>query len=163
MNNKTIQTKVQETIKQRTTQLINDKIPDDLMGLYGDIRVELFQKVPDNENMIDDYANLLEKEQQIYSPEIAYQVGLETAQSGGEYNPKKYFNEVYSSSDNQKLFNERDNIFHNICNLLGDTKGLIIEYTELYRLFHGVINEKIHLFYDWGYYGKFPICEENAG
>lgn len=162
MDNKIIEMKALEFIALETTQLKTDRVLDDLTGLYGDIRVELFQKAPDSASLIDEYANMLAREQQICTPKDAYTAGHNAAQASHECNPAEYIAGIYRASDNQCLFSERDSLFHTLCNLLGDTRGLLSEYTELYRQYHGTINNKIDVFYQWGYDGKLPNCDEKA-
>lgn len=163
MDNKTIRTKANELTVPEIMKLINDKVLADLTELYGDIRVELYKTASDNESMIDAYSESLANEQKILSPELVYQAGCEAVQTGQEYAPADYFKKVYSSYDVQALLTERDNMFHTLCNLLGDTRGLVREYTELYRQFYGILNSKIDMFYHWGYYGEMPDTEKNVG
>lgn len=163
MDTNSIQAKAQEIILLEEQRLKADKVFDDLTGLYGDIRVELSKKAPDKENLIDMYAELMAMEQLICSPEAAYQMGREAALSKQEYKPMAYISEVFLAHDNVSFLKERDDLFQEICGLLDDTHSLMDDYNEAYRLCNGAINRKIHLFYDWGFYGKTPDLQETAG
>ena len=156
MEIKTIQAKAREIVITETKQIRTLKIPDDLTGLYGDIRVELSRKAPDDENLIDLYTELMAREQELCSPETAYQTGREAANSGREYALMEYLTRVYLEPDNQSFLAERDSLFYKLSDLLGETRGLMSEYNDLYRHCQGIINNYIAQFYHWGYYGEWP-------
>lgn len=161
MNN-LVQEKAQEIIMRETMKSIADTTLADLIGLYGDIRVELSAKSPDNQNLIDDYTELLKKEQKVCSPENAYQAGREAAQSGQKCNAMEYLKTVYTTPEYFSFYNELEKVFRSICDILGETHGLVSEYTEVYRQFYGTINRIIHVFYEWGYHGTMPDYEQEA-
>lgn len=157
MNTTEIQARVYEIIGIEFLRLTSECAFDDLMGLYGDIRMVLSEKA--SNNLIDTYTEFMAKEQGLYSPEAAYEAGKEAAQMGRKYKPLEYISVVLLEPGNKSLLEERDALFDKLYALLGEAHGLIDDYNEAYRLCHGAIGRKIDRFYHLGYYGHMPNDE----
>ena len=118
----------------------------DLTGLYVDIIGVISERDKAKAGIIHDYAKLLEQELQLYSGKEAYIAGCE-----GRGKPElevmgDYVRTVKTMSIEQRLESRIQTCFNEIVGLLGDSSGLISEFTDTYRTVHGIIASNIHEF-----------------
>jgi len=145
--------------------LDKNHIREDYFGLYADIVAELEFKASGKERLIYDYAGIMEKEQEIYSPFKAYEAGVSMGHNNAS-DPESqirafisYMNMLHSEEDTKCLLNRRDNLFHELCGYLDDTSGLISDFTDLFRKCHCIISDNLSVFFDMGY---VSACQQNS-
>jgi len=130
---------------------------EDLMALYSDIRVQIKANAPDKENIIYDYSESLQNELALYCPYKAYEAGavagvsLESDGEQTERHFKQFIRRIELDPATKKVRSKVHNEYNIISGLLGDTSGLINDFTELYRKCYGTIQENIDVFFGMGY------------
>lgn len=140
------------------------RVPEDLAALRQDIAQALAEKTPEHEVLLAEYDTLMRKEQVMLDPYAAYIAGME--HRGEEYWKAfiSYMRDVDGDPDNRAALRERDKLFYGMCDILaGDERRLLLtDYNEIFRQYHGIINQHINRFFDMGYHGvKSP--ESGAG
>lgn len=144
-------------ILEGTIVLDECRVREDLMGLYQDIRLELRQKAPGKENMIYSYADLLQKELELFTPRMAYEAGtvLGCNPQGQDSDPERaymrYICRVGLVPAAQQMQREIGGMYNEIIENLDDTYSLINDFTDLYKKCHGIICSRIYDFFRLGY------------
>lgn len=161
ISNNNIDTTIREITVQETLRLDMDRVREDLMGLYSDIVIELSKRAPGQEVKIYEYEELMAREQQIYIPEQAYEAGV--AARGREYNPAfmEYSRNIILDPNNQAFLSKRDALYRELRGILGEVGGILDEFNELYRDCHGIIGQKINVFFDMGFYNAVDPAKES--
>ena len=143
--------------KETMVFLDNGRQREDLMALYSDIRSQIRTSSPDMENIIYEYAALLQEELALYCPHKAYEAGAVSGaslKSDGEQKElffKQFLRRVELDPESKKIHSTVQHEYDIINGLLGDAPGLIDDFTELYRKCYGFIQEKIDVFFGMGY------------
>lgn len=134
-----------------------NRIREDLMGLYSDILSALERKAPGKEKQIYDYAALLQKELDLYTPHKAFEAGAILGCTSESFDGDiksafmLYIKRIEFDPASKAIHGMVHAQFDELCKLLGDERGLIAEFTELYRSCNGIIQSKIDRFFDMGY------------
>jgi len=160
MNNRTfmLEEKISEITAENTMALDEERIREDLMGLTQDIRSEIKSKDPGKVNSIYEYANLLQKEIDLYNPHTAFEVGAVLGccdPSGSDNDPERDFMKYLLRIDYDptalQVRRDLDAMYLELHKLLGDTGGLLDDFNEEYRQCNGIISRKIFDFFQMGY------------
>jgi len=165
MNKQEINITINEMLLTATLDLDKYYIREDYFGLYSDIVSELASKASGKERLIYDYANLMEREQKIYSPFNAYKAGVFMGYNNAidpESQSKAFLNYIgmlHSNEKNACLLNQRDMLFIELCDYLDDTRGLMSDFNDLFRKCHCVISSNLSIFFDMGYNST---CRKNS-
>lgn len=150
-------TKSRDLERETLAVLDNERQREDLMALYNDIRTQIKTNSPDMENIIYEYADLLQDEIMMYCPYRAYEAG---AILGASVKPnddnqdcsfKQFIRRIELDPENKKTHSKVQNQYNIVHSLLGDTSDLINDFTDLYRRCHGIIPNNIKVFFDMGY------------
>lgn len=136
--------------------LDDTRLREDLMGLFADIRSQLRLNNPDKENLIYNYALLLQKELDLYCPYEAYEAGALLGCNANNGNGKAeyfmcYMKRIEHNPASKEIHSNVSVMYDELHKLLGDAYSLISEFTELYRKCNGIIQEKIDCFFDMGF------------
>lgn len=115
----------------------DERLYADLTGLYCDIIKEASKESDCKALNIFDYAKLLGQELQLYSAKEAYIMGLESKGISVDELSTKYQLEI--SDEKNHIENQIQNAYSDICTMLGSRKGLISDFTDVFRAIHGVI------------------------
>ena len=128
----------------------DDRVFADLTGLYIEIITEVAKTNKNKSVIIYDYAKLLEQELQLYSGAEAYISGQETKGISEWDALFTYLRKAVNDNSAQRLDFCIQTCFDEITELLGDKFGLISEFTETYRMAHGVVKNNITEFIRMG-------------
>jgi hypothetical protein len=123
-----------------------DLLYADLTGLYVDIIGGVSAADRAKAGMIYDYAKLLEQDLQLYSGAEAYIAGRNAKNKPETEALTGYMLRISGIAQEQRLHSRIQEQFEEIAGLLGDKRGLIAEFTEVYRTVHGIIASNIHEF-----------------
>ena len=93
-----------------------------------------------------DYVKLLEQDLHFYSGVEAYIAGREAKDKSENEVITAYIKKIVNISNERRLYRNIQTLFDEISKLLGNSSGLITEFTETYREIHGVIVNNIHEF-----------------
>ena len=134
------------------TELDINRTREDYYGIHSDIVQEL--EVKCKGKIMDFYAlsEVLDKIAQLTTPEDAYLFGWQERQDGvgQEQGFIAFTRDMIAAIEASGLAQKRDDLFHGLCEALGDARWLMTEFIEL----HGRVNVEqyyIHHFYDLGY------------
>lgn len=152
-----------------TASLDDDRTREDLIGLYMDIRAELRSKAPDSEKEIYVYAALLQEEIDQYSPYKAYEAGALLGCNPGDADKDmtrafmRYICRTEFDPASKDIHSKVGIMYSELCGLLGDTRGLMDDFTELYRKCCGIIKDKLELFFSLGYAVTYAEATDAGG
>ena len=119
----------------------DERLYADLSGLYCDIVSELGKRNSAKAQIIFDYSSLLCQEIMLHCGESAYILGLGNKGASADEVVRGY---LLNIADRKKPIDSQiQSIYSEIQLLLGDSKGLISEFTEIFQTVHGVT--KLHL------------------
>ncbi|MEY8355167.1 hypothetical protein AALB39_17665 [Lachnospiraceae bacterium 54-53] len=136
---------------EETIKLDRERVREDFMGLYSDIAAELFKHNSDCVRLIYDYTEMMNREQQFFTPKNAYEAGLHAPEAKFEQGFVQYIRKIYLDPENLFLLQKRDDLFYKLCGLLGDANGLMTEFNDLYRRCNGIISKNIDCFFRMGF------------
>ena len=139
-----------EIRKKVREQNERDLLFADLTGLFVEIIEEISRKNKEKPQMIYYYANLLEQEIQFYSAADAYMTGASARGRSNVDALYEYQRKVLAKIAEQGLDCEIRTCFNELAMLLGDSHGLISEFTEIYRTVHGAIKNNVAMFVEMG-------------
>lgn len=146
-----IEQKAAELASATLVQLDLYRKREDFYGLYSDIVTLLYQKEDGNEALLYEYAATLEKEQGFTSPASAYEAGRRSTKAACASGFITFLSECYLTPENQVVLTRRDRLFEVLCGLLGDSWGLVTEFTELCRACRGFGTEQSSYFFEMGF------------
>lgn len=130
----------------------NDKhrILADMQGLYVDIIGEISRRDIRKTCVIYEYAKLLQQEQELYSSVKAYEMGKAVKDKPANEIAKEFFRLIMAESTTQELIRAIQKSYDEILELLGEHRGLIVDFTATYRVVHGYIQTNIQEFIQLG-------------
>lgn len=155
--NTTIDSKVSALVMDGLAALDEERMREDLMGLFMDIRLDLRVKAQDKEKQIYAYAALLQEELELYSPYKAFEAGALLGSNPTDADKDKarafmrYVCRTEFDPTSKTIHDKIASMYHELYELLGDTHNLIDEFTELYRKCYGIIRDKLEVFFNMGY------------
>ena len=141
-----------EVRKSEHAELDKYRIREDFLGLHSDIVNELEAKAKDRITDFYELTEVMNGIAMLLTPEIAYIYGRRAKEAGTDFTEgfTAFIRESIAVSDKSGLSKKRDELFHSLCETLGDTRSLMTEYVEL----HGRVNVEqyqAHRFYEAGY------------
>jgi len=151
MTNDFINKQAARHVLEETIKLDSDREREDFMRLYSDIIKALYSQGSDCACLFYEYIELMDREQSFFSPESAYEAGLHVRHTEFEPMFMQYISGIYLDPQNCLLLQKRDNLFHELCEILGDARGLMPEFNDLYRECNGIISRKIDRFFRLGF------------
>lgn len=135
-----IQEVVEENKRQAFIRCEQDRLHDDLIGLYQDILAETPCKTKD---MLFDFTGLLQQELDLFKPEQAYEFALKSTECSAANVEKAYILSVESDSTAISLQSNIHAAFNRLAGILGDKHSLIADYTQCYRKVFGAITSNL--------------------
>jgi len=126
----------------------DERLYADLTDICIEIIREIAKVNGEKALIIYDYAKLLQQEIQLYSGKEAYIMGCEAKTAPVDALLKNYQQKI--ASKKHALSNHLQACSGEIAMLLGDCRGLLVEFTEVYQLVHGVIKNNIAEFIHLG-------------
>jgi len=142
-------------------ELDKDRIREDFHGLYSDIIQELGENFNDKIVKFYEFAELMDDVAKLTTPEMAYGYGRTAKKDGVD--PKQGFTdfmrEVNTAVTESESAKQRDILFYELCEALGDTRSLISEYVSL----HARVNVEayyINRFFELGYSAVTPTSPQ---
>lgn len=133
---------------QQDKQSDDENLFADLTGIYVEIIREIAKTDKEKSLIIYDYAKLLQEEIQLYSGTEAYIMGCESSDVPASVVLQNYHLKI---ADRQNTLDMRiQTSFNEIALLLGDCRGLVSDFTEVYRQIHGAIKNNIAEFIVFG-------------
>jgi len=147
-----VQNLAREIRKAGYAELDQFRIREDFYGLYGDIVQELTKRDSSKIELFYEFAELSNDILNLITPEMAYGYGALAKQNNLE--PTTAFtgfaskaNEVLQWNDATK---QRDLIFCNLCEVLGNTSSLLAEFAKLNVKVH-IEHDNFNQFFNLGY------------
>jgi len=127
------------------------RLREDFYGLQMDIVRELSKKGSIVEAFFE-LSEVLNEIKLLLTPVIAYKYGWNTKETHieSEQGFINFMRDITKDIEASGLFKKRDNLFYDLCDILGETRSLMTEYLEL----HDKISvEQYHIknFFDLGY------------
>ena len=125
------------------------KVNEDLDALYHEIATALSEHGHKGLNIMRRYSQLMQREQDMYDPYDVYEAGRRYAGENDRLRGfMQYMSALLLNPDNMAILQERDNLYYEICGLLGDDERhlLLNDYNEIYRQYHGAVSKNIDYF-----------------
>lgn len=143
-----------EFVQEKKAELNAWRVPEDLEALYKDITLALSEKGADPYELMPHYQELMQKEQDMYDPFVAYEMGREHCRKEYQQAFMCYMRCIDGNPENQAILRERDKLFYRMCDILGDDERrlLLTDYNEIFRQYHGIISQHIGRFFDMGFH-----------
>ena len=149
--NKEVKGQIQEVVEENKRQAFirceQDRLNDDLIGLYQDILAETPCKTRD---ILFDFTGLLQQELDLFQPEQAYEFALKSTDSCAANVEKDYIFSGESDSTTLSLQNNIHATFNRLADILGDKHSLIADFTQCYRKVFGSITSNLSPFIELG-------------
>jgi len=108
----------------------------DLTGLYTDIIFVLSKSNRTKAHVIFEYAALLCQELSLHCGETAYIMGLEGKDASADEVMSKF--QLHITDEKKRIDVQIQNAHSMIIDLLGDSKGLLSDFTQTFNTVHGV-------------------------
>ena len=128
---------VQSLKKKEYNALQSDYEHSNLLGLYQDIINETAKH--GKATIIYDYAKLLEEHLQLYSAQDIYSCVKASSTTNVTQILMRYLFDIENQMQQTNLTCRQQVLFNEICDLLGDARGLITDFTETYRRVFGTV------------------------
>jgi len=126
----------------------NEQLYSDLSGLYCDIVSELTKNNSGKAQIIFEYASLLCQEALLHCGEEAYVFGIDNKGKSDDEVLLKYLLNIAEKKN--ELDYQIQMKYIEIQSLLGDYKGLLYDFTEVFQKVHGVIKNHVQEFITMG-------------
>jgi len=143
-----INEKVRRILHKSFIDNAENKLYEDLVGLYQEITAELEKH--GKEMLVYDYAKLLEAETMLYDAEDIYLLAKNSRELSDEEIVNLYMYGISMKLSDSGIDVDQLVIYNEICELLGETRGLLNEFTETYRSVNGAIVQNIEQFVNLG-------------
>ena len=149
--NREVKGQIQEVFEENKRQAFirceQDRLNDDLIGLYQDILEETSGKTRD---ILFDFTGLLQQELDLFQPEQAYEFALKSTDSCVANVEKDYIFSVESAPSALSLQNNIHVTFNRLVDILGDKHSLMADFTQCYRKVFGSITSNLSPFIELG-------------